>query len=416
MGAGGEAGGREARLAAFLAESRWEDVPAPMRHEAKRAFLNIAGCLLAGRRAAPVRLIEKTFSPGELLNAATLYAAAANAYDFDDTHLPTVLHPGPPVAGALLALAEKHPVSGPRFLHAYLLGVEAACRVANAVSVSHYEHGWHITGTCGVFGAAAAAGRLLHLSAVQMHVALGLAATQAAGLVEMLNSPARLVNAGFAARNGLAAAMLAREGFACAARPLEGRRGFLAVYGGANDAAALTEGLGRDWELAKVAYKPYPCGVVLHALIDACLQLRTASPANRVLVKLHPLAIERADRPEPRDAGEARLSAQHCAAVALLYGRAGLEEFGDAALADPQVRRLRAKVAVSVDPGIDKAAAIVDVDGRQMRAEPRIAMSDAELEAKFAALAGARAPEWRAFVSSLESAGVARIPDCGGTA
>ena len=416
MGAGGEAGGREARLAAFLAESRWEDVPAPMRHEAKRAFLNIAGCMLAGRRAAPVRLIERTFAPGELLNAATLYAAAANAYDFDDTHLPTVLHPGPPVAGALVALAEKHPVSGPQFLHAYLLGIEAACRVANAVSVSHYEHGWHITGTCGVFGAAAAAGRVYRLNAAQMHVALGLAATQAAGLVEMLNSPARLVNSGFAARNGLAAAMLAREGFACAERPLEGRRGFLAVYGGANDAAALAEGLGRDWELANVAYKPYPCGVVLHALIDACLALRKQSLPQSVEVKLHPLAIERGDRPEPRDGAEARLSAQHCAAVALLYGRVGLEEFSDAAVADPRVRSLRAKARVSVDAGIDKAAAIVNVDGRQMRAEPRIAMSDAELEAKFGALAGARAAPWRGFVDSLESAAILRVPDCGGAA
>jgi 2-methylcitrate dehydratase PrpD len=404
--------GPSTRLARFLAQSRWEDVPAAVRQEARRAILNIAGCMLAGQREPAVKLLARTLGRGRnTANRATVLAAAANALDFDDTHLPTVIHPGAPVAGALFALAKERSISGRELLHAYILGVEAACRVGNAVSPGHYEHGWHITGTCGVFGAAAAAGRVLELDEKQFLSALGLAATQAAGLVEMLGSGARLLNAGFAARNGLTAALLAAEGLEGPAQPLEGERGFVRVFAGSRRLGALTEGLGKQWALREVAYKPYPCGVVLHALIDACLQLRQgAAGFERIEIQLHPLAIERGDRPEPRDAQEARLSAQHCAAVALLYGAAGVAQFTNEAATRAEVAALRKKVHLVADDSLDKAAAVVAVDGKALRAEPRRTLTGAELEAKFRALAGARAPKLLRSIEGIEAARKVALP------
>jgi 2-methylcitrate dehydratase PrpD len=341
---------------------------------------------------------------------AVILGAAANALDFDDTHLPTVIHPGPPVAGALLALAGHRSFSGRELLHAYVLGVEAACRIGNAVSPEHYRKGWHITSTCGVYGAAAAAAKVLRLDAKRFHASLALAATQACGLVEMLGSAARALNPGFAARNGIAAAFLAEQGVQAPAQPLEGARGFINVFGGNKELAAITHRLGSDWEFMRVAYKPYPAGVVLHALIDACLALRTSKPPEKVELTLHPLAIERGDRPEPRDAAEARLSAQHCAAVALLYGAAGVEQFTDAVVADPTVRALRAKVTIAADERLDKAGVVVRLDGRETRAELRQTMSDAELEAKFRSLAGRDAEECGRWLESLERQDEVRLP------
>lgn len=401
MGAGGEAGGREARLTEFLAASRWAHVPPAARHAGRQAILNIAGCVIAGREDPAVRLLRRTFPNDDAL----IDGAAATAHDYDDTHLRTVIHATPPVAGALFALARRRPISGPDFLHAFILGMETTCRLGNAVTPGHYERGWHITSTCGVFGAAAAAGKALGLSQNQMGHAFGIAATQAAGLVEMLGSMARVLNAGFAARNGLNAALLAAEGFEGPARPLEGLRGFFSVFGGEGDRAAITQ---RDWEMTKVAYKPYPCGVVLHALVDACLEhARELRDAQSVMVHLHPLAIERTDRPEPRNAIEARLSAQHAVAACALRGKAGLAEFGDAAALDPKLRAFRERVHIVRDDTLDKMAAVVN----GIAAPAARPMDDARIDAKLRELAGPRAEAWRRLVDSLESVDKVSLPD-----
>lgn len=400
MGPGSKAGERQggvtAALARFIAGSRWPELPPRIRQEAKRAVMNISGCILAGLREPPTQAVAKALG-----DRAVMLGAAANALDFDDTHLPTVIHPGPPVAAALFALAEERAVSGADFLHAYVIGAEVACRIGNVVSPGHYQHGWHITSTCGVFGAAAAAAKVLELSEERIHAALALAATQASGLVEMLGSAARALNPGFAARNGIAAVRLAEQAIPAPAAPIEGLRGFVNVFGGGSDWAAISPA---GWEIERVAYKPYPSGVVLHALIDACLELRTGTLPERIAITLHPLAIERGDRPSPRDGVEARLSAQHCAAVALLFGAAGVDQFTDAVVADPRVRAVRERVTIKADATLDKAAALIDVDGRVKRAELRQTMSDGELEAKFRSLAGADAERGLAWLERLEAA------------
>jgi 2-methylcitrate dehydratase PrpD len=383
-------------LARFLARSRWEDLPQEIQRESKRALLNVVGCILAGRGDPTVAMVRAALPRED----AVIDAAAATAHDYDDTHLPTVIHATPPVGAALLSLARTRAVSGRELLHALVLGMETSCRMGNAVMPGHYEHGWHITSTCGVFGAAAAAAKVLKLSEAEIANALGIAATQAAGLVEVLGSMARVLNAGFAARNGIASALLAQQGVEAPREPISGRRGFVNVFGGSADLSRLTERLGEEWALKEVAYKPYPSGVVLHALIDAVLEHRSAlASAESVTVRLNPLAIERTDRLEPRDAIEARLSAQHAVAVALLFGRAGLAEFSDARALDPEVQAMRRRVRVVSDASLDKMAAVVG----SFEAPRSRAMDDARLEAKFRELAGARATELLKIIASLDA-------------
>src|SRR5262249_26895127 len=212
----------------------------------------------------------------DALNAAFLNAAGANVFDYCDTHLPTVVHPTAPLAPALLALSDMRRVSGPEFLLAFVLGFEIECRVGLAVSPGHYPKGWHITSTCGVFGAAAGAAKLLGLSAQQIVWALGTASTQSAGLCECLGWPAKSVSVGNAARNGLWAALLAEKGFEGPAEPIAGAQGFLAAMGEPPDWAALLDGLGESWEVANNSTKPYPCGFVIHPLLDCALDFRRA--------------------------------------------------------------------------------------------------------------------------------------------
>src|SRR5260370_11002430 len=175
-------------LARFVADTRWDDIPDPVKHEAKRALLNFFAVALAGCRTPPIEMALGSlaeFSGGkqativgrseriDALNAAFLNAAGANVFDYCDTHLPTVVHPTAPLAPALLALSELRPVSGRDLLLAFVLGFEIACRVGGAVSPGHYPKGWHITSTCGVFGAAAGPAKRSGLTEARVLVALG---------------------------------------------------------------------------------------------------------------------------------------------------------------------------------------------------------------------------------------------------
>lgn len=405
MGAGGEAGGCEARLSAALARTRFEDLPDGVVQHAVRGIVNAAACVLAGRNDPAVRLLAATFPDEDAL----LDAAAATAHDYDDTHLATVIHATPPVAGVLFSLARRHEVTDGQLVHAFVLGLEVTCRLGNVVMPGHYERGWHITSTCGVFGAAMAAAQVLRLDERQRRDALGIAATQASGLVEVLGSMARVLNAGSAARNGLAAARLAARGFRGPERPLEGLRGFVSVFGGSRDLHQLTDGFGERWEMMNVVFKPYPCGVVLHALLDACLEHRSEiARAHEVRLTLNPLAIERTDRRAPRNALEARLSAQHAVAAAAVRGRAGLDEFSEEAAVHPDLVAFRARVRIDADATLDKMAAVVHLGDKMIKAAAPRPLTDVRLEAKVRELAGADAEALLAFSRELGDRRAAR--------
>jgi len=405
------------QLARFIVDSRWGSIPKEIRHEAKRALLNWLGCALGGCHDPAVdtalgALREFAGPPQavllgrrerlDILNAALINAISSNVLDFDDTHLRTVIHPTVPVASALVALAEHTPASGAQLLHAFILGVEAECRIGIAVSPEHYNAGWHITATCGVFGAAAACGKLLKLDEQQMTWALGIAATQAAGLTEMLGSMTKCYNMGHAARNGLTAALLAAKNFTSSERGLEAPRGFAHVLSAQCDLNAIVDRLGATWELARNAYKPYPCGIVVHPVIDACLQLRgerSIAPAaiERIEMRVHPLVLKLTGNANPRNGLEAKLSVQHCAAAAFISGAAGVKEFTDACVHDPAVAALRARVAAREDAAVGKEAADVTVvlkgGASYNKYVPHATgslerpLSDTDLETKFRALA-----------------------------
>jgi 2-methylcitrate dehydratase PrpD len=410
------------QLAEFVAGSHYRDIPPAVRREGIRGLLNYVGCALGGSgdeaTQLAIRVLTPSFGPQaagiigrtercDVLNAAFLNAASANVLEYDDTHLPTVMHPAAPVAPGLFALAEARGASGAELLHAFILGVEASCRVGNALMPHHYRRGAHITATCGIFGAAAAAGKLLGLDAVRMNWALGHAATQSAGLVESLGSMSKSIGVGNAARNGLAGALFAEAAFTAAEQAIEGKYGFAAVASDTVDLGKITAGLGDKWEILDNAYKPYPCGVVLFPVIDACLELRKrievpVDQIARVVVRGHPLLRERSDRPDVGDGRSAKVSLQHGVAVALLYGAAGIAQFTDAAVADPAVLALRARVTAEDDPSIPVEAAFVAVkfaDGSSLgdhvkdgRGTPGRPMSDIELDAKVSECAAFGAP------------------------
>ncbi|HMF13793.1 MAG TPA: MmgE/PrpD family protein, partial [Gemmataceae bacterium] len=304
------------------------------------------------------------------LSAAFLNAACANVDDFCDTHVATVIHPTAPVAAALLAFAELRPVGGPDLLLALVLGHEVQARIGLAISPSHYNRGWHITSTCGVFGAAVGSGKLASLSERQMVWALGLAATQSAGLCECLGTPAKSVSVGNAARNGLWSALLAEKEFDGPAEPLAGVQGFYHALAEKPDLSRLVDGWGESWEIMATSYKPYPCGFVIHPVLDCVLDWRRENPnveVRRVVVRGHPLLSVRTDRPNISTGREAQVSVQHAVAAALVFGKAGLDQFTDACVGDSNVQELRSKVEVLRDENfstIAAAVAITTADGR----------------------------------------------------
>jgi 2-methylcitrate dehydratase PrpD len=410
------------RLSQFVAGSQWEAIPPEVRREGVRGLLNFVGCALGGAQDEAMSIAVKVLAPflgppqaivigrrerPDALNAAFLNAISANVLEYDDTHLETVMHPAAAVAPGLFALAELRPSSGRELLHAFIIGVETSCRVGLGVMPMHYRRGWHITATCGIFGAVAACARLIGLDAQHTAWALGHAATQSASLIESLGSMAKSLGVGNAAKNGLAAALFAEGGFSGPEQPIEGRYGFAAVASDSADLARVTGGLGERWEVLKNAYKPYPCGVVLFPVIDACLDLRARhAPApeaiERVVVRGHPLMRERTDRPNVETGRDARVSLQHSVAVAFIFGAAGLAQYEDDCVADPAVRALRPRVVFEEDAAMPVESATVSlrlVHGTELsqhirhgRGTPGRPMGDAELDTKVRELASYGAP------------------------
>lgn len=371
--------GAGATLANFIAATSWADVAA-QSHEAKRSILNFFATALGSAYDPAVTSALRTLSqfsgaatsaiigrPERLdaLGAAFINAISANLLDFDDTHLDTIIHPAAPVAAPVLALAQARGFSGRDAITAFILGVEVECRIGNAVSPGHYARGWHITSTCGVFGAAAACAKLVGLSADGITNAIGIAASQSAGIVENLPTAAKNVSVGNAARNGLFAALLAAEGYGASARAIEGPLGWARAMGDEPDLERLIGGLGKSWEIAKNTYKPYPAGIVFHAVIDACFKLRARLNQRvgnivSITVQGSALLLARGDRPV-RNERDARVSIHHCAACALLLGSAGVPEFTEAIVFQADIISLRQKVRAELDASLPDGAARVSV-------------------------------------------------------
>ena len=369
-------------LASYVVNSRAEEIPTDVRQEAKRALLNYVGCALGGSADTAVDRALRAVGPyagppsagilGRVerldpLNVALMNGISSHVYDFDDTTPKNYIHPTSPVASALFAYASAHAVSGRDFIHAFILGFEAESRIGNAVYPAHYDVGWHITGTAGVFGAAVAIGKLLALPTQEMIWAIGLAATQAAGLREMFGSMAKSLHPGRAAQNGYSSALLAQAGFTAGQHSLEGPRGFAAVQAAAYDLSKITARLGEDFDLRANTYKPFPCGIVNHPTIDGCIQIHndhrlTPESIAAVRLRVAPLVMDLCNQQGITKGLQGKFSVYHGAAVGLVRGRAGIAEYTDEAVNDPHVKRVRECATAVGDAQITEDQARIEVE------------------------------------------------------
>ena len=407
-------------MADFAIQARWQSLPEQVKREASRAWLNWVACTVGGSTMPSVDAAVKgllSMGAGQvpvlgrverlsLPDAALIGSLSAAAHTFDDTHLSTITHPTGPVAAALLACAHQlgdigQPVAGEDLLAALAVGIELECRVSCAIAQAGAHQGWYMTGLSGGIGAAAAVGRLLKLTAQQMTYALGLAAMQASGTRATHGSMAITFVPGIAARDGLVAAFLAAADFSCSAIAIDGRNGLLQVLTAGHDASQIRAELGTRYEMLNNAYKPYPCGIVIHPAIDACLHLVRAQQLDfqdiaLVELRVHPDALNLCWRKLPENVLDAQVSLYHWVAASLVFGRAGVPEGELAAVMHADVRALQERAQAQPDTSMGSNQALVIVhcrDGKKLEYKTEDVtgsvtnpMSDQQLSEKFLGL------------------------------
>ncbi len=415
-------------LAAFCAAIDHDALPEAVRTRTRFLLLDLVGNIVRGRHDAEstapllgmVRALGLAAGGAAVFGDATRYTPAgaallngalAHSLDFDDTHAAGSLHPGAPVIPAALAAAEMVGADGKTVLAAIVAGYEVTCRLAVALPAGdHYDRGYHPTATCGVFGAAAAAGRVFGLTAAQIEDAFGIALSQSAGSLQFLNNGAwtKRFQVGWAAMGGLAAAQLAREGFRGAGESLEGKAGFLRAYAPNPVPERALQALGTEWELMNTAVKPYPSCRYGHAGVDAALAIRAEHglraeeiegvtlglPAKGMLLVGQPLAYKQ----NPQNVVDGQFSGPFVIACALARGHFGWDSYGW--LNDADLRALMPKVACEQDAEIEAefptnmsgkltVRARGEVFTRKVvvpKGEPDNFLTEAELRQKFIAL------------------------------
>ncbi len=414
-------------LANFVASHPSKGWSGAVDHEAHRTFLNWLGCAVgaanheaAHAALAAVQLLQPAPQASvlgrkgadgqackvDMASAALLNGITSHTFDFDDTHLKTIIHPAGPVASAILALAEGmsgtaalqgRVITGRELIDALVIGIDVSCRVGNAMYPDHYDRGWHITGSTGTLGAAAGCARLLKLDVHQTQMALGIAASQPVGMREQFGSMTKPFHPGGAARAGLMSALLASQGFTASPKAIEAPRGMMQTISTKNDWNEITGELGQRFEISFNSYKPFACGIVIHPTIDAASQLRAQgvkpTDVERIELKVHSLVLELTGKKEPQDGLQAKFSVYHGCVAGLMVGKATENEYHDAFVTNADNVALRRKVVAVVDDSIHEASADVTAvlkDGRRVHVFVKNAigslenpMTDAMLEGKF---------------------------------
>ena len=411
-------GQTETTLAQFVVDFPTQDIPSDVMHLAKRCLMNYSGVALFATLDPAIDILLDLLRGEGCSLAATVIgsgfrtsaqnAALANGFlghleDYDDTHT-TVIHPSAPILPVALALSEQRTVSGRDLLGAFAVGVEVACRIG-LVIVAHFRDGaahWHITNTCGVLGAAAAAGRLLRLTQEQMIYAFAIAGTQACGVREVFGSMCKPFHAGKAAQNGVVAALLAQRGFTGTDGIFEGARGLVGVMAKGHDINEATKDLGARWELRQNGLKPYACGQANHGFIDAALALRkqpgvTPQTIKHIQGSVEQFAPALVRRRHPRSGLESKFCYYHSVAAALIDGQALPAQFTDERATDPVIESLRNRIDFDEDPSLPRRAVRVTLelnDGRTYTERvdhptgtPGNPMSDTMVQEKFNGLA-----------------------------
>jgi 2-methylcitrate dehydratase PrpD len=411
-----DAPGPTSHIGALIVETRSAALPDRAVNAARRAFVNWMGCALGAVDEESVRQVlhvarslsgrtDSSVVTGTSLdpvNAALVNGMAANALDYDDMHAPTLIHPTGPVVAAALSLAESRHATGEVLVRAMVTGIEVECRLGLALYPAHYDAGWHITATLGTFGAVAAACVVLDLDAKRSRHALGIASTFAGGLRAMLDNSCKSLNIGKAAAAGVSAALLAQAGLDSEPNALESKFGFFHAFGQPRDPGVLLRDRTSRYLVEEVSLKPYPCGIVIHPLIDACVALARpdvlrSGDVRSVSAFVHPRALELADRPHPETALQGRYSLQHAAALAFTRGSAGLADFDAAGVDDPELEGWRELMEVRAHPDAQLGSARVVVElrnGERYEQEiehpsgsPERPLTDMQLHRKFMELA-----------------------------
>jgi 2-methylcitrate dehydratase PrpD len=412
-------------VADFVAKSRWEDLPAGAVQAARSAILDCLGVMLAGSIDPPARIVQAValaeggtplctiIGTGRRTGAvwaALANGTAAHALDFDDTNFTLLGHPSAPVLSAALAAAELGLCDGRALIHAFLLGFEVETTLAAVINPEHYDRGWHATCTLGTLGAAAAASRLLGLDAAEIRTALAVAASQSSGLKENFGTMTKPFHAGHAARSGVLAALLAREGWTASEQALDGRQGFFHVFSAGAKRLDAVDALGAPWKIltSGVAVKPYPSCACTHSIIDGTLELRRAhrirpEDVAEVTIGVNAIVPRILIHSNPRTGLEAKFSAEFSAAAALSEPRVGIATFQDDKLDDPAIRALLPRVKMVVDPSIPgdqerhmwtrvtiglRDGRRVSVGPREVPGHPGHPLTREALRAKFAECAG----------------------------
>lgn len=406
------------QLSEWSAALEFERLPEEVVAAAKLHLLDAVGCGLAALAldqlgAARAVALEIGGEPeasalGLPRRVGAGAAALANgsmmhALDFDDTHEVAIVHSSAVVAATVLAVGEARGASGAEALAAAVAGYEIGARIGLAAPGELHRRGFHPTSVCGVFAAAAAAARLRGLSAAQTANALGIAGSQASGLMEFLadGSQTKPLHAGWAAFAGITAAALAAHGATGPVSVLEGRFGLLASHLGEFDASALTAGLGERWETTEIAFKPYPSCHASHAVLDAVVNagIRAEDPGEIVALVPGAVAVELVLEPaarkrRPATPYDAKFSLPYCAGALLVHGELGLESFTPEAIADPRILAIADRVSYEVvgfEGGNELSGGVrATVAGRPVeaivlrpRGGPANPLEDAEIEAKF---------------------------------
>jgi len=407
------------RLARFAAELTPEALPGPVLHSAKRALVDWLAAVLAGSGEPAALKVQRTIeliAPEQVADiigvdqrTSAPFAAMANGYashlqDFDDVFNPqeTTVHLSSCVWPVVLAFSQFRSMTGAEALTSYVAGFEVGARVGCAAGLGHYESSWQVTGTAGHLAAAAAGARALRLNGQQTVNALGIAAAQASGIREIYGSDTKALQPAKAALNGVLGALLAEGDFSSRDTALEGERGLLRAISPTPDFEQLTLGLNEHWHILENGHKLYPSASLTHPVIDAAIAIARrdgfdSSEIASIEARLLPFAAAVTATVHPGAGADARFSVRHCVAVALARGSLGLADFNEAAVGDPEVRRLRELVQVVADPSVGKRAAVLRVrllDGRELlevveqnRGTPGNRLTDAELDAKFDSVA-----------------------------
>jgi aconitate decarboxylase len=420
-------------LCTFLTDLTLSDLPPDLIHMAKASILNSIGCGLssspsslpsAAKLYRAIDTLSKTPRQATVLgmheratldDAALLNGMSMTARFYDDTHLSTLVHPSGPPLAAILAYAEVEGLSGQDVLLSFIVGVETGLSIANALGLGPYKRGWHMTSIVGSFAAAAAVARLMKLDAQGMATALGHASSMSSGSRNVFATDTLIMHAGRAAQNGILAARLAREGFGSTTHAVEKWIKLISSTDEGTDVGRIADSLdakhgGRSWLFMDNAFKPYPCGIVIHSLIDAGIEAHAyfftdgrKKPEDaldmftRIEATVTPMTIRLCGVQQPKKFMDIIFSSHHGLAVGLVYGKGGIREYSEGVANDPLIVALRDRITLVPDEAVNDDQTwvkfwYVAVDGTEQVKEIRVEhalgslenpMTDEQLNAKY---------------------------------